>query len=836
MGGVRHGRAADPDPDDLPDPDRTREPTSISDPAPEPVPIPMGVVSLEGHFVSVNRALARTLGRRRDELIELGPLAVTHPADRDQLVAMLGLMRAGSIDEAKFRQRWLYAGNTPVETVVSGPVIHGEDGAPAAFAFTIETPSATGRTSDWDRLVANSRHGTAMVGADGRYLHVNDAYAAALGYAPSQLHGEPWLQTIPADCVHEVERAHADMLRQGSALLETLAARRDGSCFEAELELVVNAEADGRLSGHFCLLRDIAARKREELRRSELLRLSGLAQQEEDLEALAADAVRTVGEVLQTELASFFEVAPDAGALRLRAGIGWPQAQLGASVAWDPQRGLAAAPLLADVGVRASATALVGNASAPVGVLGVHTRRQRRFGPDEFGFLEGVASLLGAMARRERAERRLREARHDGLTGLPDATLFIERLEQAITSADPRSLTVCVLAVEPTPRAARLGRRSQADVMRSSAARIIARLGTEEFVGRLGDSAFGILLTSSDELTVAATARCLLRAVQSDSEPTVHATIGVAVASPGDDARELIGEADRARRRARDLGPDRFEFSERGEQPSDSVVRKLSDDVRGALRRDELRLRYQPVFDLSDRNILGLEVLLRWEHASRTVLPPEVFLPAARRTGAIVPIGRWVLEQSLRQLEQWNEHLADAAPLRLFVNFSTPELAAPSLVDTVAAALERARIPPEQLVLDVSDAGLIDVHGAAWRTVVALRELGTAVVLDQFGTPLSSLVQLEQLPIDMVKLDRSCVADVADGGHGRAVVAGAVGVAEATGLTVIACGVETERQAQALVSLGCRNAQGFLLAEPRAAGAVTKLLRWTGERGAREGS
>jgi EAL domain-containing protein (putative c-di-GMP-specific phosphodiesterase class I) len=265
-------------------------------------------------------------------------------------------------------------------------------------------------------------------------------------------------------------------------------------------------------------------------------------------------------------------------------------------------------------------------------------------------------------------------------------------------------------------------------------------------------------------------------------------------------------------------------------------VQELLDDIRHAVRRDELRLRYQPVFELADRSIRGVEALLRWEHPSRTVLEPDMFLPAARRTSAIVPIGRWVLEQSLRQLERWNEELARAQPLRLFVNLSAPELADPSLADAVGATLERHRIGPEQLALDVSDAALIDVHGPAWRSVVALRELGATIVLDRFGTTFSSLADLERLPIDVVKLDRSCVAGVPDDARARATVKALVGVAEARGFTVIACGVESERQVEALAASGCHGAQGFLFAEPRATRAVTKLLRWNGEQAGRAAS
>jgi PAS domain S-box-containing protein len=667
---------------------------------------PAGVFTLAGQFLRVSPGLAAALGWDQAALMELGALAVTHPADRDRLTAMLGLMRAGSIGKTKFRQRWLDDGGGVVEGLVSGSVIR-EDGAPAAFAFTVDISSPIGPSADWEALFAHTRQGIAVIGSDGRHLRVNDAYAALLRAVPADVHGLPWLDTVPPDCVPELDRAHDVMLSTGSARLETLVIRRDGSCFEAQIEIVLIDESDGSPGGHLCLMR-------------------------------SAD--------------------PDAG---LEASIDEV----------NPSR-----------------------------------------------------------------------TRYDGVTGLPDVTRFVERLELSLFGAGASSVSVLVLGVETEQhRMGKPGRMSQAAVLREIAGRITAKLDTDGFVARLGDWSFAILLAGGDELALAASARSLLKAasepiVASSETHMVHATLGIAVAHRGDDAADLIDAAERARRRARELGADRFEFIELGDARPESHARELLDDIRHALEREELRLRYQPVFDLADRRISGVEVLLRWEHPSRTVLTPEMFLPAARRTGAIVPIGRWVLEQSLRQLEQWNEQLAREVPLRLFVNLSAPELAEPSLFDAVGEAVEQTGVSPKQLAVDVADAALIDVRGSAWHSVAALRELGVAIVLDRFGTALSALTHLERLPIDMVKLDRSCVAGLPDDARDRGTVKAVAGVAEARGLTTIACGVETERQVDALAASGCAGAQGFLFAEPRAARAITKLLRWRGERTGRAAS
>jgi PAS domain S-box-containing protein len=825
---------------------------------------PMGVVSLEGHFVRVNRALASVLGRGRDELMELGPLAVIHPADHDRMVAMIGLLRAGSIRKTKFRQRWLPGDGVPVEGLVSGSVIQGDDGAPCAFAFTLERRSSVaGPQSEWDSLFTHSRQGIAVIGSDGRYARVNDTYAAILGYARSELQGVPWLRTFPADCAAELELEYAEMLRQGSASLETLACRRDGSCFEAELELVVNDDLDGGPKGHLCLMRDIGERKGEELRRSELLRLSSLEHEGADLEALIDHAMRTVREVLQAELASFFVPVADGRELRLRAGVGWPRPQLGSTLAGRTDTPLGstlasgapvisadlasdlrfiASPLLAEAGARGSATVLVGDPSAPIGILGAHSRQPREFRPVEVRFLEAVSSLLASVARRERAERPVDRGQDDPVTDLPDATRFAGRLERALSRPGDSTLAVLVVGVElPRGLLGRPTRNAAADVLRETASRIVARLGPGGFAGRLGDRSFGMVLSETDELKAAAVARSLLRAMAEPffaggSEQTVHATVGIAVTTHAEDPCELIDEADCARRRGRQLGSDRLEFFDAEEAGQDSPGRQLADDLSLALRREELRLRYQPVFNLSDRKIWGVEALLYWEHPSRTVLPPELFLPVARRSGAIVPIGRWVLEQSIGHFMRWNQELDGGSPLRLFVNLSTRELANRSLPDTVADVLGRADMAPEQLALDVPEAALMQAQGAAGRSIAALREIGATIVLDRFGTALSSPSHLVRRPIDMVKLDRSCVAGIADGGPERAVARAVLGMAESAGLSVIACGVETERQAEALVDLGGTHAQGILFAEPMAARAVNKLLRWNVSRARREAS
>jgi EAL domain-containing protein (putative c-di-GMP-specific phosphodiesterase class I) len=258
----------------------------------------------------------------------------------------------------------------------------------------------------------------------------------------------------------------------------------------------------------------------------------------------------------------------------------------------------------------------------------------------------------------------------------------------------------------------------------------------------------------------------------------------------------------------------------------------IEKSLRRALLRDELRVHYQPLVDFVRSEVIGFEALLRWQHPERGLVGPDEFLGIAEETGLIVPIGAWVLHEVCAQAAAW---LADAVPgatpLHVAVNLSARQLAHPDLVGTVAEALATSGLPPELLVLEITESVLMTDRDLAVTILHALRSLGVKASVDDFGTGQSSLGYLKTLPVDSLKIDRSFVCGLGSDPEDAAIVSAVVHLGHALGLTVTAEGIETARQLSELRSLGCDLGQGFYFAKPQPsaiAGALVRhRLRWS---------
>jgi EAL domain-containing protein (putative c-di-GMP-specific phosphodiesterase class I) len=241
---------------------------------------------------------------------------------------------------------------------------------------------------------------------------------------------------------------------------------------------------------------------------------------------------------------------------------------------------------------------------------------------------------------------------------------------------------------------------------------------------------------------------------------------------------------------------------------------RIEGQLRRALTEDQLRLHFQPIWSLPDREVAGVEALVRWEHPERGLVPPGEFIPIAEASGLIVPVGTWVLREACRQLGEWRRRHPAAADLRLTINLSARQVAQPNLVELVREAVAANDLDPGQLGLEITERLLLQDCEAIGDTLRSLKDLGVRLVLDDFGTGYSSLSYLKRFPLDDLKIDRSFVAGIDEPGDDRAIVGAIVGMAGALGLGVIPEGVETEAQLAVLEELGCTRAQGFLLAAP----------------------
>ncbi len=250
----------------------------------------------------------------------------------------------------------------------------------------------------------------------------------------------------------------------------------------------------------------------------------------------------------------------------------------------------------------------------------------------------------------------------------------------------------------------------------------------------------------------------------------------------------------------------------------------LEHDLRRAIERSELVLHYQPMVNLASGRVVGMEALLRWQHPSRGLIPPLAFIPLAEETGLILPIGRWVLETACAQLRDWQRRLPAAAGLGLSINLSARQFAQADLVGTVAAILDHTRIDPAQVELEITESVVMDQSEASIERLRGLRGLGVRLALDDFGTGYSSLAYLRRLPLDTIKMDRSFVSGLGEEPLDLPIVRTVISLAHGLGIDVVAEGIETVGQHEALRALACDRGQGFWFARPLPAEAMERLL------------
>ncbi|MEU5249769.1 EAL domain-containing protein [Streptomyces asoensis] len=418
------------------------------------------------------------------------------------------------------------------------------------------------------------------------------------------------------------------------------------------------------------------------------------------------------------------------------------------------------------------------------------------------------------------------EATHDALTGLPNRTLFFERLEKALGAAEGQRFGLCYLDLDGFKTINDSLGHAAGDRLLVEVADRLQSCATApgEMVARLGGDEFVALTTGPDtrhevDELAARIMNVLVAPVRIDGrELTVRGSIGIVEGPAGErSAAEVLRSADITMYRAKSAGGNRFELAD-AEADARAITRHgLTTALPAALDRGEFFIEYQPLVHLGDGSVRGAEALVRWLHPQHGVLGPDRFIPLAEHTGLIVPLGRWVLEESVRQAGEWREHNGDTGPLRINVNLSPCQLTHPGLVQDTVDILERAGVAPESLCLEVTESALIGADDDLLKPLRRLAEMGVDIALDDFGTGYSNLANLRRLPVSVLKLDRSFTqgmqqfpADPVD----LKIVEGIVSLAHSLDLAVTVEGVETGAQAEQLRILGCDTAQGWYYARP----------------------
>ena len=457
--------------------------------------------------------------------------------------------------------------------------------------------------------------------------------------------------------------------------------------------------------------------------------------------------------------------------------------------------------------------------------------------------LADVASayLLHAQAREqvtEEAERLRHSSLHDPLTGLANRVLLQERLEHAAARAARTSNASAVLFID-LDRFKRVndtyGHVAGDQVLMAVARRLLAALRPGDTLARVGGDEFVLLcenLTSSNDVDVVATRIAEALAAPfaiAGAELSITASVGVAFAGPESSITpDLLEDADTAMYQAKRHGGATHHTIDLYTAQEIRHRNDLEQDLRSALLGDDpedrqLALAYQPIVRTADEEVVGVEALLRWTHPVRGTVPALTTISIAERTGMMVELGAWVLDRSCRDHAAWcAEH--PSRRLSLSVNVSVRQLAQPHYVDAVAATVADTGMDPTLLILEVTESIFVDDADRAARVLDQLRALGVRVALDDFGTGYSSLGYLRRLSVDVVKIDRQFTTGIGTDPTDTAIVVAITQLARALDMQVTAEGVETHVQRDALLGIGCQNAQGYLYARPMTAAALTTHL------------
>jgi diguanylate cyclase (GGDEF)-like protein len=443
-------------------------------------------------------------------------------------------------------------------------------------------------------------------------------------------------------------------------------------------------------------------------------------------------------------------------------------------------------------------------------------------------------SLLGAVEGRKELENRLRyQAFHDTLTGLPNRAFFMEKLAEAERLRDEEGTPSAVLFLDVDNLKAvndNLGHEGGDTLITLLTERMLGCVRDSDTVARLSGDEFAILLVSpgSDHQAERVAHRILdsLRAPTRIGDHLVRTGLSIGLATSGTCADSGIGmlrAADMAMYVAKSAGKGRLEVFQPSYHTAQLDRDQLRADLYEALDGEQLELHYQPIVEVHSRRISGFEALLRWHHPSRGLVSPAEFIPLAEETGLIVPIGRWILHQATRQAAAW-QTASPTGRLRISVNVSVRQFQHPDLVGDVSEALRLSRLDPSLLTLEITESLFVNDTEGTRSKFKELKDLGVRLALDDFGTGYSSLSHLRQFPIDTLKIDKSFIDGVTTSTEGHAVVAAITQLGQTLHMEVVAEGLETPDQVEALSRLDCPLGQGYHFAKPLSAEQATELM------------
>ena len=425
-----------------------------------------------------------------------------------------------------------------------------------------------------------------------------------------------------------------------------------------------------------------------------------------------------------------------------------------------------------------------------------------------------------------------RRADRDGLTGLPNRALVVDRLDHALLRADRTEGDVGVLfadldrfkLVNDT-----LGHETGDRLLLEVATRLSRSIRLGDTVGRLGGDEF---VAICEDVTPEALYTIAQRFSEAIAEPVwidgreivCSASVGMALAGPGARAQQLLRDADQAMYRAKEQGRSRIEVFDDNLRARTLQRAETETALRLAVKKHQLVLHYQPIIGLSGEGVVSVEALVRWQHPQRGLVPPGDFLPLAEETGLIVSIGEWVVGEACRQLMAWRLEHPTLRHLHMGVNLSSRQLVEDGFVENLTNVIAATGIEGESISLEITESALLKDGPLAVSTLEAAHKLGPRLLIDDFGTGYSSLAYLRRYPFDALKIDPTFVRDLAGSPEDRAIVASVISMAHSLGMATIGEGVETAEQRAVLGELGCDMLQGYLISRALPADEIVAVL------------
>jgi len=423
-------------------------------------------------------------------------------------------------------------------------------------------------------------------------------------------------------------------------------------------------------------------------------------------------------------------------------------------------------------------------------------------------------------------------AQFDLLTALPNQLMFYDQVQRMLALSVRQNLPLALMVIDIDrfrELNQMLGHTSGDELLRQIAGRLSGSLRESDVIGRLGGDLFGVLLPDvANNAQASIVARrigdTLIQPVRVDGQD-VFATASLGIVfhpQDGNDAHALVSNAEIALRHAKTQGRNTYHYYSPAMHADRRDRLLLETDLRNAVLRNEFVLYYQPKASCADGAVTGAEALLRWQHPRRGLVSPDEFIPLLEETGLIVQVGRWVLEAACRQAVAWQAQGLHIPSIS--VNLSARQLQSETLLASIVATLEETGLPAACLDLEITESMLMHNAEAAIRTLTALKEIGVTISLDDFGTGYSSLAYLKRFPLDVVKVDRSFVRDIAADSDDASITRAVITMAHHLKLKVVAEGVETPEQLSLLISHQCDVIQGYFFARPLTTEAMHELL------------